>query len=284
VISAPGWNALGTPNSSMIAADVVVAPNGHVFIASSNSGSFAYENGAVWEWDGSQWITYRDNIDDSTPLGGNKYKIDLNPTNGDVYISGGWDWQDVARWDNNNNGWVSLDAPEYTGLKGIDFTSDGTLYATSQLSGVLRYNGSSWAIVGDPAVFGTDGKADALYIAPDDNIYAAGLASQDVYEYPYIGKWNGSSWTSVGYPVAWDDPATIKAMTTDANGALYVCGHFGDSGVAKNTGGSSWELLPAIPGDTGLYQDCDDIAFNGSIYVAGEWQSSDGSNDSPEKR
>lgn len=276
-IGAPGWNALGTPDSSQIAADVVVAPNGHVFVASINSGSHSFENGAVWEWDGSQWITYHDNVDDYTPLGGNKYHVALSPTNGGLYLSGGWcvsdqDYCGIARWD--GGGWEDLLPPKDS--REMAFTSDGTLYATNSISGVLRYTGSSWQVLGNPANFGTGG-GKGLHIDADDNIYVAGLASPDVYQYPYIGKWSGSSWTSVGYPVNWDDPATISALTTDADGALYVCGHFGDSGVAKNTGGSGWELLPAIPDAFGSNQNCDDIAFNGSIYVAGEWQSYDGS-------
>lgn len=261
MVTGPAWHAMGDGPSQAVQS-ITVGPNGHVYVAEG----YAFGE-AAWEWDGSSWTSYPE--DDVS--GANASDIAISPTDGKIYMAGASCWSDenfcgLVRW--NGSGWEDLLPPRYTNH--LEFTSDGTLYATNQVSGALRYNGgTSWSVIGDQwSVFpnGTLG----LYVDPDDNVYFAERFTGSVK------RWDGSTWTPLGAP---GTGGTIRAMTMDPDGNLYACGdNFGHPNVAKKTPSGSWELLPPIPGTTESTYECNDIAFNGSLYAVGEWFNPAGDN------
>ena len=127
---------------------------------------------------------------------------------------------------NSSLNFVEIGSDFYLSGEFIDFYGDDTL------RGVVKYNGSTWSVVGDGSLL------NLQLIAVGLTLY--GILNSSVY------KWNGTSWTLVGLT-----NALIKYFCSDGS-SLYVSGA-GISSISsvsvQNTAkfdGSMWSALSGI--------------------------------------
>lgn len=152
-------------------------------------------------------------------------------------------------------------------IVGGDFTAVGQLSANN----VARWDGSAWAVLGDPTN-GTNGTVNTLAIDGTDIIAGGTFTSAGGTSVNNIAKWDGSSWSSLGTGL---DNAEIKAIAIN-DGNAYVGGVFTTAGgqTANNIAfwnGSSW--APLIDGiANGVNGPVFALAATGdSVFVAGSF-------------
>jgi trimeric autotransporter adhesin len=123
------------------------------------------------------------------------------------------------------------------------FTKAGTVNATN----IARWDGSSWAALGD----GVNDEVYAIAVY-GTNVYVGGDFSQaGSVSVNYIARWNGSNWASLGsgpYNGAFG-PVYAIATSGIPGETVFVGGWFGGAGgisanfIARWNGGDSWSAL-----------------------------------------
>ena len=165
--------------------------------------------------------------------------------NGDLYVGG----QFRALGSTNGNGIVKINmangtiTPLATGISGdayarvismaLDgagnlyvggrFTSAGGVLSTTNIA---KWNGTTWSALST----GLNNDVFALTRAPNGDLYIGGLFTNTAY--PYLCKWNGTAFSAVGTNT--DITFTVRALTFDATGCLYVGGSFLNAGGNAN--------------------------------------------------
>lgn len=220
--SSGSWEPLGTDGNGLNGGvySMVAGPDDLVYVGGrfSLAGGSGVFRTTLAKWNGLSWqeLTGVDQDIDAIAVG----------QDGSVYLG---DRFGVTVWDPVSNQLTPL-----AGLSGqvnaLIVHPDGSLYAGGEfVSGIRRWNGSTWESVGNDL----DNDVFALAIGPDQKVYAGGRFEQRVAE------WDGVSWTGFG-----DGPSmVVYAIAVDGDGAVYVGGEsFLDAAVAK-WDGDAWDVI-----------------------------------------
>ena len=203
-----------------------------------------------------------------------------------LHAGGGTPWPNVSSYVARLDGgtWTTLGAGvpfhAVTSLAVFDAGSGPELYAGTIRDGfpggtVLRWDGSSWTVVG-----GFDNAVHALLVHDDGTgpaLYAGGsfegVAPPVVYT-PRIARWNGSSWSTVGGGLG-QDVHHVYSLAT-AGSRLYAGGSFFGPGMnLASWNGTSWTGVPGgVAGSVRALVEADD-GSGPALYVAGDFASAD---------
>ena len=146
--------------------------------------------------------------------------------------------------------------------------------------GLVAWNGAAWAPLGGGlAGLGSPPQVEALHVAANGDLLVAGLfdiAGTAAVE--SVARWNGSSWSSLGSGLSSQGQfVSLRAVTTAANGDVYVAGWFplggfGPTAKIARFDGTSWQLIGA----------CDRVVYDllvlpsGDLLAAGEFTTVNG--------
>lgn len=188
---------------------------------------------------------------------------------GSIYVGGGFalmggvpNTRGIAKWDGAN--WTALG----TGLQGtgtcasLAIGQDGSLYCGGAFTtaggvtntvNIAKWDGSTWLALGT----GANNTVETVYVANDGTLYAGGVFSQmgGVANTAGVAKWNGTAWSALGTGIA-GGSALGAAITTGADGSIYIAGNFVTAngvtvnGIAKWTGSTFTALGSGITGGT----------------------------------
>ncbi len=146
--------------------------------------------------------------------------------------------------------------------------------------GLVVWNGAAWAPLGGGlAGLGSPPQVEALHVAANGDLLVAGvfdIAGTAAVE--GVARWNGSTWSSLGSGLTSQGQlVSLRAVTTAANGDVYVAGWFplggfGPTAKIARFDGTSWQLIGA----------CDRrvqdllVLPNGDLLAAGEFTTVNG--------
>ncbi len=151
-----------------------------------------------------------------------------------------------------------------------------TPYVAYDGATVIKFNGTSWEVVGSPGF--SAGLAAYLSLAVYNG--TPYLAYQDAYDYGFgtkeflgnratVMEWNGATWEVVGQPAF--SPAAANYLSLAVyTGAPYVAFQnmgFNDGATLMKFDGTSWEGVGA-PGFAGAATYTSLAIYNGTPYVA----------------
>jgi LPXTG-motif cell wall-anchored protein len=227
--------------------DVVIAPNGDVYVSGDFDLTGQPERLSIARWDGTTW----------SAVGNRTFYISAMALDSDSRLVVTGDFENlsgvpeadyIAKWDGDS--WLAL---------GSNGTGDGFLNAMGYLI--------------------TAGSNSSLYVSGEFTD-VAGIVGND-----YIAKWNGSNWESLGEHVIDGDEVDLQASSllvdsTSGTDILYVAGGFywedhEDLQVAK-WDGTAWS---AIEGDSPLdgYVNSLAQAPTGALVAVGQfgWRNED---------
>ena len=176
-------------------------------------------------------------------------------------------WGTVGTGANNNE--VSALLVSGSDLYAVgSFTDMGGVTSADYLA---RWNGSSWAAVGD----GIDSQGKA--IVETGNIFVGGAFDQaGSVGAGYIAEWNGSSWSALATSSDFGTNSTVNALAVNGS-YIYAGGDFTTAGdvVVNNIArwdGSSWEALGTGLNGT-VYTIC---SYGPNVYVGGNFSTAGG--------
>lgn len=210
----------------------------------------------------------------------------------------------IARWD--GTGWSAVGgafpdqfpALVVSALVVYDDGNGPALYAggnmTTQsplfIGGVMKWDGTSWSIVGGGMHMGsTSNEVTALAVydsGAGPELYAGGRFSQaGGVPVANIAKWNGSAWSAVGSGIPAGSITPVNAMLAfdDGSGAqLYVGGGFASAGGAPNTSGlarwdgSAWSGFSPFTGNGVNCMAIYDDDSGPALFIGGTFSSGSG--------
>lgn len=191
-----------------------------------------------------------------------------------LYVGGAFTspYDRVARWNFDTEAWEDLGGGLGQQVNALIQARDGTIYAglnasvtISSVSGtVVRWDGSSWAVVGT-------GMSDVvLALAEGENgIYAGGYNGSS----PTLRRWNGSAWNTITTSGSGTNPRIFDLVYDSRLQRLYVIGRFTDLAgnaaldhiAAYDTAAAAWASLG------GANQACysGTLGSDGTLYVMG---------------
>ena len=178
--------------------------------------------------------------------------------------------------------WPSLasnivDATSTSFIHSVVKDSGGNIYA-GMLSGVYKWNGNSWILLGTP---NTLYAPYSLAIDSRNNLYATGNFTDPQGNY-YVAKWDGANWTELGVGnAALGAAGPILSLATDQAGNIYAAGDFTDGlsqqYVAKWDGAHWTEVgtgANALHANGTIWSVVADAA--GNLYAAGNFTDAGG--------
>lgn len=260
---------------------------------------YAAAGGQLYRWNGAAWISIGPSVNGAI-LDATSYSDGLG-SSASLYVVGTFTHAGIvqanriARWDGSSWHPVGggIPGPSPVALSVYDDGGGPALFVGGQftsvgglaVSGIARWNGSSWADVGGGLGGGCcvhsmtvhdDGSGEALYVGGSWFASAGGTSVNS------IARWDGQSWSDVGAPVFTSScpfgvPA-IDALTVHDDGAgpsLYVGGQFvlatGNGtalGVAR-WDGATWSSLNSGPIDGDVISLA---SYEGELYIGGGFQ------------
>ena len=184
----------------------------------------------------------------------------------------------IARYNYRNGSYSALDVGANLFVYSLTIGPDGSLYAGGSftsiggvaVTGIAKWNGSTWSKLGTTGVSGGGARVEAIVIGPDGSVYIAGsFTAVNSVSASNIAKWDGTSWSALGSGTN----GTVYALAFDKFGNLYVGGGFTTAGgdascrrIAK-WDGTSWSDMNQGFGNDSVYDI--EIADDGKIYVCG---------------
>jgi hypothetical protein len=191
----------------------------------------------------------------------------------------------VARWNGSTFVALSTGPGGASGVLTGAVGPDGSVYygySTSLTNYRIRkWNGASWSTLAD-FTHGSDARLDAIAVAPNGDIYAAGqFTNAGGTAITNIARYNGTAWSALGTA----PNGRVRALAFDKAGNLYAGGAFTTiGGTSANRiarwNGSAWSALGAgmtkSAGTcvvTTLY-----VARNGMLYAYGDFDTAGGVN------
>jgi hypothetical protein len=242
------------------------------------SGMFTAASGVpspyIARWDGTNWSAVGGGLNYS----GSAMVVFDDGTGPALYVggsfgmAGGQSARCIARWDGST--W----SPLGLGMDGVQVLHVGTLAVFDDGSGpalyaggafesaggvpatnIARWNGTSWAPVGDGLCSPDEGLEDvvsALAVFDDGSgpaLYAGGsFTCSGTTALTGVAKWTGSSWLAVGGGVGGGRPDQVFALSgyTDPSGGsrLYAGGSFLRAGSTFSSGIAAWIGCANPPG------------------------------------
>jgi len=259
------WAAMGNPSWGGAPSAYLRTAGGTVIVAapSSGGGPLTY---ALYNWNGSSWVTYS--------VGGvfNSVVYGLAETSDGVYAVGdfttvtgivtarriaryaGGAWSEVGGGLNSGTCYAVAADPVSGVVVGGDFTMAGAVSA----AGLARWSGSAWSAYGT----GANGRVRSLAFLTTTDLYVggeftsvAGVATDSgVARYQSLSGWQGLNGRST---------TGFVRMTVRSDGRVYVCHNSGvdvfngSTWSTKNTGGQVQTVT------------CDGLT--GTFYAGGAW-------------
>ncbi|WP_310397721.1 hypothetical protein [Hymenobacter sp.] len=288
------WSDMNTgvaSGSNEYVSALAVGANGEVYVGGrfTQFGGIAANN--VARWNGTTWSSL--GTGPASGMSGTVLVLGF-ASNGDLYAGGAFDQaggaaaNNVARW--NGTAWSSLGTGPANGVSravyALAFASGGDVYvggAFGQAGGlaanrVVRWNGTDWNSLGNNpgAANGVSGPVDALVVANNGDVYAAGnfnVAGGTVAN--GVARWNGTAWSSLGQGPANGVRGIVSALALAQNGDLYAGGAFGQAGGAAANNVARWNGTAWSSLGTGPANGTDDEVLalattsNGDLYVGG---------------
>ena len=154
---------------------------------------------------------------------------------------------------NRHNQLFGVDAvsPYDAWAVGYSGVPNGPPYATQSL--ILKLNGHSWNVVGNPTFNNNDVKLNDVFVLSSKDAIAVGRRG-NVCCLSYntlIERWNGTSWSVIPSPDA--DPGNyneLKGVDGASANNIWAVGHsMGTSGLQQNMilhwNGNSWTVAPS---------------------------------------
>jgi trimeric autotransporter adhesin len=146
--------------------------------------------------------------------------------------------------------------------------------------GLVAWNGSAWAPLGGGlAGLASPPQVEALHVAANGDLLVAGVfdaAGGATVE--SVARWSGSAWSSIGSGLTSSGQlVSIRAVTTAANGDVYVAGWFplggfGPTAKIARFDGISWQVIGGCDGNVLDLR----VLPNGDLLAAGAFKSIDG--------
>lgn len=153
----------------------------------------------------------------------------------------------VARWAGTE--WVFLGTAFNKLIKGLSVAPDGSLYVGGYFTTaggvpanrVARWTGTEWQALGQ-GVSGSGGASvDALTVAPDGVLYAAGeFTAAGGEPANHVAQWDGAAWQPLGGGVGGDYEANVYTLALAPDGSLIVGGGFRTAGAMPAIGFARW--------------------------------------------
>jgi hypothetical protein len=274
--------------------------NGNVYVAgyytnetySSKHHNFSH-TAFIYQWDGRKWQSL---LHVNEKFATNAYVEALCvDSKGSLYAIGSaftkTDHRYLAKW--TGSGWVEVGNRksalhmENAGYQSLCADTVGNVYVSGALIGhntktnVYRWDGESWAILGDQ-MHALNADKDILSIAVDKNgtVYAAG-AFENADKSHYVAQWDGTKWNELGTGTsALNANSIIYTLCFDKDGSLYAAGSFTNKDKHKYVAkwdGKTWSEL----GGTDALQANQDILTltvdsQGRVYAGGRFTDKNG--------
>ena len=255
-------------------------PNGDILAGGEfTHAGFATMN-SIARWDGSNWNQL------GTGILGLVQAITVLP-NGNVVAGGNFHWAGgalsprLAQWDGSN--WTPLGGPN-SRVTALAIAPNGDLVVGgwfTTIGGIAadrmaRWDGTTWSAMGTTQQPGMNHKVNAVAIAPNGDVFAAGeFTTAGAISASHIARWDGNSWNAMGSGLSGVVPGPngnpARSVVVLANGDVVVAGDFAVAGsVAANNiarwDGSDWNAV-----DTGLNGGVNAVATrpDGDVVAAG---------------
>lgn len=156
-------------------------------------------------------------------------------------------------------------------VNAITCDTTGNLYAggiitkagETTVSNIAKWDGVSWSALGT----GVNRDVNTLACDSSGSLYAGGsFTSAGGVQAYCVAKWNGTAWSSLN-ATGLDGGNSVKVLTFDASGNLYIAGSLPFSNVMK-WNGTSWATLGNM-GTTSSGVCSMTISKSGTLYVGG---------------
>ena len=236
--------------------DVVIAPNGDVYV----SGDFALagqpERLSIAKWDGTTWTAVGNEqvyiigmaVDNEGHLVVTGYFENLSGVPEADYIAK-WDGDSWLALGSNGAGDGFLNAMGYL----ITAGSNSSLYVSGEFTDVAgivgndyiaKWNGSNWEAIGEHVIDGdeVDLRASSLLVdstSGTDVLYVAGCFYWEDHEDLQVAKWDGTAWSAI----EGDSPLDgyVNSLAQAPTGALVAVGQFSWRNEDSYSSIASWD-------------------------------------------
>lgn len=288
------WTGLNNsdPNSTDGTINGITVSGSNVYAVGTFSKIGGVTANRVAKWDGTTWSALGSGVFSTARAVG----VDSNGivyVGGDFFSAGSVSANKIAKW--NGTSWSTLGSGSTNGVgSGVVnsiVTSGTNVYVGGTFSAlgtgtaaryVARWTGSAWQTLGTGANSGTDNSTKGIALGSNNEVYVVGgFSKAATADARNVAKWDGSAWS--GFQTGQDNGVfnTVKAISTDANGNVYVGGGFTQVGaLAANYiarwDGTAWSLLGS-GATNGVNGEVRAIVTDGSdVYVAGNFTTAGG--------
>ena len=146
-------------------------------------------------------------------------------------------------------------------------------------NGVARWDGTAWRALGSGLGNALGEGVDALAVAPNGDLYAAGTFRQaGSAAVNGLARWNGTAWSALGSGLNMSNRAGVAALAVAPNGNLYAAGTLNEvGGTAVDNiarwNGTAWTALGSGISTSGSGRRTSvsalAVAPNGTVYAGG---------------
>lgn len=246
---------------------------------SSGTGAGSTPVNRVARWTGSAWVSVGSGTNNG--VGGTVNAAAIY--NGELYLGGVFttagtvaNVANIAKW--NGSAWSAVGSGFNADVKSLGVFTDGgvpklfaggtfnTSGALTNLRGVARWDGASWAAAGS-GFTGTTISVNAFAFF-GGSIYAGGtFTGSGINSLSNVARWTGTQWTDVGAGVTGTGTVAVNTMLAHDDGsgsALFVGGAFTLAGGTVASGrlakwtGADWQSTGGLGGTSNSLATYDD--------------------------
>jgi hypothetical protein len=259
------WAPLGSGMNGPVGT-LLVDGSGTLYAGGGFTSAGGVDANFIARWDGSTWAPLGSGMNGEVSA----LAIDNNGAlfaGGTFTTAGEASANSIARWDGNS--WTPLGSGmtgnfgSLANVSALAVDNSGVLYAGGDFTSaggvdanyIARWDGSTWAPLGN-GVSNTNGwGVDALAMDGSGALYAGGMFTSAGGESANsIARWDGSTWEPLGSGMSGSmtmNHSIVRALKVDG-GALYAGGDFTSAGGASaynlaRWDGSRWQSLPPSP-------------------------------------
>lgn len=276
------WREFAMPGPfgfSRLIKDIVIAPDGTVYMAGVFIDAAGKRVTNIVAWDGTDYQTLGAGIEINGTVNGialdeagtlwavATYFTDIGEARGQLYRWTGSAWQPVGDALNSEVYDIAIivGRPVVVGA----FTHAGT----AAVGHVARFNGVAWSPVGGGRI--TGGYVATIASTPSGMcVGGAFFVEIGAATVENIACWNGAAWSQLGTGEFSGPPMNVWALAQDENGIWYAGGDFsyygseGGNGLARLDAGNVWRTIDGGVGN-GFDNFVRRIVFDGSDVIVG---------------
>ncbi len=267
------WKALGTGVDDGTVQNIVVAPNGDIYVCGTFTGMGGVANTSrIAVYRNGVWVPLATGLNDAC------YAMVRAP-DGIIYVGGEFlnaggdaNADRLAQW--SGSAFTNIGGAADGRVRALAIGLDGTLIAGgdfTNLGGVVvsyisYFSSPSWQ---DFTATSTNGPVYAIAVAPNGDIYIGGnFDTVNSITVNNLARWDGSAWHACAAGVT----GWVNALAFGPDGMLYIGGSFTDAGnnICRWTG-SALETLGIGVSDVVTHLNwVDDLLFvSGTFLTAG---------------